>query len=69
MSEDAVERFRAALDLADLAEEIMRANLRRRHPAATAEEIEDLLTHWYAQRPGAEHGDGEGIPIDLSKWQ
>ena len=69
MSSEASERLQVAVELADLAEQIMRANLRRRHPRATDDEIEDMLVAWYAHRPGAEHGDAVGRPLDLSKWR
>jgi hypothetical protein len=69
VSAEASARLQVAVELADLAEEIMRANLRRRHPRATDDEIEDMLVAWYAERPGAEHGDAEGRPVDLTKWR
>ena len=53
-------RMRAAFDLADLAVEIQRQNLRRRHPDASREEIGSLLNAWLLHRPGAEHGDASG---------
>ena len=65
---DARDRFEVALELSELAEEVMRANLRRRHPAATSEQIEDMLVAWFADRPGAEHGDAAGRPVDLSRF-
>ncbi|MGH8886588.1 MAG: hypothetical protein ACRDYX_15710 [Egibacteraceae bacterium] len=34
----------------------MRQNLRRAHPEATAEDIEQLLRDWINHRPGAEWG-------------
>ena len=43
----------------------MRQNLRRKHPAATHEDIERLLQAWLHERPGAEFGDCPGRPIDL----
>ncbi|HVT44938.1 MAG TPA: hypothetical protein VMT00_11145 [Thermoanaerobaculia bacterium] len=55
-------RLRAALELHDAGVALMRQNLVRRHPEATPEEIERLLGQWLRTRPGAEHGDGEGIP-------
>lgn len=64
----ATDRLRVALELSELAESVMRENLRRRNPDATAETIEALLTEWFATRPGAEHGDAEGRPIDRSRF-
>jgi hypothetical protein len=50
------------LELFASGEEIARQNLRRRYPAATAEEIEERLVAWLHERPGAEHGDAAGRP-------
>jgi Rv0078B-related antitoxin len=60
---EARRKMEAALDLADFAEEVMRQNLRRRHPDADDEGIERLLVEWLHTRPGAEHGDGVGRPV------
>lgn len=57
-----LERMRIAFDLYQVAEDMMRLNLRRRNPDATDEEIEQGVRDWLAKRPGAEHGDGLGPP-------
>jgi hypothetical protein len=57
------ERFGLALDLFDLAERMLRQKLRRKHPEATSVEIDAMVTRWLEHRPGAEHGDGEGVPV------
>ncbi|MGH8887483.1 MAG: hypothetical protein ACRDYX_20410 [Egibacteraceae bacterium] len=54
------ERLRIALDLADSGISMMRQNLRRAHPEATAEDIEQLLRDWINHRPGAEWEDCPG---------
>jgi hypothetical protein len=51
-----------ALDLHDTGVDLMRQNLRRRHPGASGQEIERLLLAWLHERPGAEHGDAVGRP-------
>jgi hypothetical protein len=61
-SAEAVERLHLALDLFAAGEAMMRQNLRRRFPAATAAEIEDHLLAWLSERPGAEFGDAAGRP-------
>jgi len=61
-SDDAVAKLRAAFDLFAAGEALMRENLRRQHPEASDEEIEDRLCQWLSERPGAEHGDAQGIP-------
>lgn len=56
------EKLVVALDLAEVGYEMMHENLRRRHPDASDDEIQRLLTEWLHDRPGAEHGDGVGRP-------
>lgn len=55
--------MRIAFELYALSEAMLRQNWRRRHPGASADEIEDVVTAWLANRPGAEHGDCEGHRI------
>ncbi len=57
------ERFQLALDLYDLGERMLRQKLRRRRPEATDAEIDAAITAWLVHRPGAEHGDGDGVPV------
>jgi hypothetical protein len=59
---EAAARLRLALDLFEAGEAIMRQNLRRRFPAASAAEIEERLDRWLSERPGAEFGDAVGRP-------
>lgn len=56
------DKLRAALELHEVGVELMRQNLRRRHPDASEDVIDDLLTDGLQTRPGAEHGDGAGRP-------
>jgi hypothetical protein len=55
-------RMKMAFDLYEVAEMMMRQNLRRRHPQADEAEVERLFVSWLQRRPGAEHGDGVGTP-------
>lgn len=55
---DVAERLEAALDLHRAGVDLMRQNLRRRHPDASEAEIESRLRGWLHTRPGAECGDG-----------
>lgn len=57
------ERVRVALDLFDLAEQMLRQKLRRKHPGLTEADLEASFAEWVRRRPGAEHGDGEGTPV------
>lgn len=59
---EAVERFHLALELFAAGEAMMRQNLVRRFPTASAAEIEDRLVAWLRERPGAEIGDAIGQP-------
>ena len=52
-----------ALELADLAERMVRARLRREHPEWSDGELEERVLAWLHERPGAEHGDADGIPV------
>jgi hypothetical protein len=52
-----------AFDLFDAAEEMMRQNLRRRHPEHSESKIEELVIEWLQHRPGAELGDAWGRPM------
>jgi hypothetical protein len=58
--------LRTTLDLFETGLEVMRRNLRRRHPHATPDEIERLLGAWRRDRPGAEFGDCVGRPVDVT---
>jgi hypothetical protein len=69
MAETAQERFAVALELAELAEEMLRSRLRRKHPAYGEADVEREVDAWYAHRPGAEHGDAEGRAVDLERFR
>jgi hypothetical protein len=56
----AAARLLLALEMADTGIEMMRATLRRRHPAADDATISRLLGDWLRERPGAEDGDANG---------
>ena len=65
-SQSVADAFRATLDLFEAGVDLMRQNLRRRHPEANDEAIEELLHEWLLDRPGAASGDAAGQPVDLS---
>jgi hypothetical protein len=54
------------IDLFQTGLDLMRQNLRRRHPDVTEDEIEQLLQRWLLERPGAEAGDCPGRIVDAS---
>jgi len=57
---NASQKLAIAFELFESGVDLMRQNLRRRHPAETPDEIEVRLGRWLATRPGAEHGDAVG---------
>ncbi len=56
-------RAQTTVDLCDAADEIMRQNIRRRHPDLNEAEVEDRLAEWYLSRP---KGHSYGRPS--KKW-
>lgn len=63
------ERLLAAFDMFELGVEMKAANLRRQFPEASPEEIERLINAWLLERPGAELGDGPGVPVPLERFR
>ena len=57
---DPAANLRAALEMFGLGESIMRQKLRRDYPHASEAEIEEKLSAWLSERPGADHGDAPG---------
>jgi hypothetical protein len=64
MSNAEAARLRAALSLFDDGVALMRQNLRRRHPEDPEAMIERRVQRWLRERPGAEHGDSAGTPVE-----
>jgi hypothetical protein len=60
------EAFRATLDLFQTGVDLMRQNLRRRHPEAAGDDIERLFRKWMLERPRAESGDCPGRAVDVN---
>jgi len=67
--ETPADRLAVTFELFEFGVEMMAANLRRRHPDASPEEIEQRLEAWLAERPGAELGDGPGVPVPLARFR
>lgn len=55
-------RLELALEMYEDGLAIQRENLQRRYPGASDDDIERELAAWLGTRPGAESGDGEGVP-------
>ena len=58
--------FQTTLDLFSMGVELMRQNLRRADPEASADEIDGRLQNWLQERPGAEFGDCTGRRRDVT---
>ena len=54
-------RMESAFELYELAEQIMRQNIRRRHPGLNEEQVEEHLVEWLQHRDDADH---YGRPTD-----
>ena len=59
--------LQTTLDLFETGVDLMRQNLRRRHPEASDDDIDRLLQQWLLDRPGAEFGDCPGRVVDLNR--
>ena len=57
--------FQTTLDLFSMGVELMRQNLRRADPEASADDIDGRLQDWLQERPGAEFGDCPGRRRDV----
>jgi hypothetical protein len=55
--------MRLALDLAEVAEAMLRQRLARKHPGATSGELDAMVFACRTRRPGAELGDADGRPV------
>ena len=68
-SETVGDRMLAAFEMFEFGVELMAANFRRRHPHASPEELERMVDDWLLERPGAELGDGPGVPVSLDRFR
>jgi hypothetical protein len=56
-----------ALELADIAERMVRARLRREQPELNAEALAERMDAWLHDRPGAVDRDAEGRRVELRR--
>ena len=63
MPHPAARRLQIACELHDLGVAMMKQRLRREHPDEADAEIQTRLGAWLQERPGAELGDGVGVPV------
>lgn len=57
------------LDLMRIVERAFVHKLKSQNPEITEEEIATAVTRWYMERPGAEHGDADGVVGDISRFK
>lgn len=62
MADPASDRLLTAFDLHSFGVRIYRQRLRLERPEASDDEIDAAVDAWLRRRPGAEHGDGVGVP-------
>jgi len=65
--DSAARNLEDALELADLAERMVRARLRRQQPELSIAELEARVRAWLHERPGAPDGDAEGRRVELPR--
>ena len=63
---EATARIERAFELYEMAEAMMRQNLRRRFPEESDDQIEQRILAWLRHRPGAEIGDAGG-PVQVRR--
>ncbi len=63
------ERLQLTLELFEFGVEMKAAKLRRDHPGADPAQIGQMIEDWLAERPGAEYGDGPGVPVALDRFR
>ena len=57
-------RLRTAFELFEAGVNMMKMRLQRSRPETPPEEIEELLSAWLVERPGAPFGDASGRSVD-----
>lgn len=55
-------------ELLEIAERAFVHKLKKRNPEITDDAIRAAVNQWYATRPGAELGDGVGVPGDPKRF-
>ncbi len=65
---NAPSKLQIVAQLLNLAERAFLYKLAKRHPEMTEAEVKLAVRNWYATRPGAEHGDGVGVPGDPKRF-
>lgn len=61
-------KFEIILELVELGERAFVYKLKKSNPHISTTEIEEAVRGWYQDRPGAEQGDGVGVPGDIGRF-
>ena len=61
-------KLQIVIQLLEIAERAFVYKLTKRNPEMTESEIKTAVGNWYATRPGAELGDGVGVPGDPKRF-
>ena len=56
------------IDLMRIVERGFIHKLKQRRPDVTEQEISEEIRRWYMERPGAEHGDSDGVVGDVKRF-
>jgi Rv0078B-related antitoxin len=62
LASQVADRFRIALELYEVGENMLRQRLRRERPEASMQDIDAAIAVWLQRRSGAEYGDHPGPP-------
>lgn len=65
---NAIKKMQVVEELLQIGKRAFLYKLKQQHPDWTAAQVEVALKDWYLHRPGAEHGDGDGVPGDISRF-
>ncbi len=61
-------KLQIVAQLLDIAERAFVFKLLKRHPDMIEADVRSAIRNWYATRPGAELGDGVGVPGDPKRF-
>jgi hypothetical protein len=61
-------RLNVFIDLMRIVERGFIHKLKQRRPEATEQDISEEVARWYMERPGAEHGDSDGVVGDVARF-
>ncbi len=64
-----INKLKIISELLKLSERAFLHKLKKKKPNLTESEIALELKNWYLHRPGAEYGDGEGVPGNLDRFK